>query len=195
MDRKQVIAWTEVLLLQVNQKLSCWFVDTNCRVYQDWEGFLENNCLPKCTYCYPVGGIYNGDENDNVMVEFGQTPASSITNQICNVLDTASTVVTVRAVDFMLRLPYCSFLTNSTASPCSKHTYSNHSWGCLLEPGMKRRGEGILRMEDAGTSEEDNDSQDSNTSIDHGHLAQNCLIKITMLAVKASVIYKCNGMQ
>ena len=30
-------------------------------------------------------------------------------------------------------------------------------------------------MEDAGTSEEDDiDSQDSNTSIDHGHLAQNC---------------------
>ena len=34
-------------------------------------------------------------------------------------------------------------------------------------------------MEDAGTSEEDNiDSQDSNTPIDHGHLARNCLIKI-----------------
>ena len=41
------------------------------------------------------------------------------------------------------------------------------------------RGEGILRMEDAGTSEEDDiDSQDSNTPIDHGHLARNCLIKI-----------------
>ena len=32
------------------------------------------------------------------------------------------------------------------------------------------------------------DNQDPNTPIDHGHLAQNCSIKIIMLAVKASVI-------
>ena len=45
-------------------------------------------------------------------------------------------------------------------------------------------------MEDAGTSEEDDDidSQDSNTPIDHGHLARNCSIKIVTPAVKASVI-------
>ena len=78
-----------------------------------------------------------------------------------------------------------------SASHCSKHTYSNHSWRCLPQLGTKRRGEGILRLEDAETSEEDNiDSQDSNTPIDHGHLAQNCSIKIIMPAVKASVISK-----
>ena len=77
-----------------------------------------------------------------------------------------------------------------SASHCSEHTYSDHSWRCLPQMGTKRRGEGILRMEDAGTSEEnDIDSQDSNTAIDHGHLARNCLIKITTPAVKASVIY------
>ena len=45
-------------------------------------------------------------------------------------------------------------------------------------------------MEDAGTLEEDDDidSQDSNTPIDHGHLARNCSIKIITPAVKASVI-------
>ena len=44
-------------------------------------------------------------------------------------------------------------------------------------------------MEDAGTSEEDDiDSQDSNTPIDHGHLARNCSIKIITPSVKASVI-------
>ena len=60
---------------------------------------------------------------------------------------------------------------------------------CLPQPGTKCRGEGILRMEDAGTSEEDDiDSQDYNTSIDHGHLARNCSIKIITPAVKASVI-------
>ena len=39
------------------------------------------------------------------------------------------------------------------------------------QPGTKCRGEGILRMEDAGTSEEDDtDSQDSNIPTDHSHL-------------------------
>ena len=55
------------------------------------------------------------------------------------------------------------------------------------------RGEGILRMEDAGTSEEDDiDSQDSNTPIDHGHLARNCSINIITPAVKASVSHLIN---
>ena len=55
--------------------------------------------------------------------------------------------------------------------------------------GTKRCGEGILRMEDAVTSEEeDTDSQDSNIPIDHDHLDRNCLIKITTPAVKALVI-------
>ena len=77
-----------------------------------------------------------------------------------------------------------------SASLCSKHTYSEHSWRCLPQPGTKRRGEGILRMEGAGTSVEDDDidSQDSNTPIDHGHLARNCSTKIIPPAVKASVI-------
>ena len=55
---------------------------------------------------------------------------------------------------------------------------------------MKCRGEGILRIENAGISEEDDDidSQDSNTPIDHGHLAWNCSVKIITPAVKASVV-------
>ena len=77
---------------------------------------------------------------------------------------------------------YVGILTvesSSSASLCSEHTYSDHFLGCLAQPGTKRRGEGILRMEDAGTSEEhDIGSQDSNTPIDHGHLARNCSIKI-----------------
>ena len=38
-------------------------------------------------------------------------------------------------------------------------------------------------MEDAETSEEDDniDSQDSNIPIDHGHLARNCSIKIKVI--------------
>ena len=45
----------------------------------------------------------------------------------------------------------------------SEHTRNGHSWGCLAQPEIKRQGEGILRMEDAVTSEEeDTDSQDFN---------------------------------
>ena len=53
--------------------------------------------------------------------------------------------------------------------------------------GDETSREGILRMEDAGTSEEDDDidSQDSNTPIDHGHLARNCWINI----IKKTVIF------
>ena len=52
-----------------------------------------------------------------------------------------------------------------SVSLCSKHTYTDHSWGCRPQPGTKRQGEGILRMEDARTSEEDDiESQDSNTT-------------------------------
>ena len=76
-----------------------------------------------------------------------------------------------------------------SVSLCSKHTYSDHTWGCLPQPGTKRRGEGILRIEDARTSEEDDiDSQDSNIPIDHGHLARNCSIKIITPALKALII-------
>ena len=72
----------------------------------------------------------------------------------------------------------------------SEHIYSDNSWGFLPQTGTKNLGKGILRMEGAGISkeEDDIDSQDSNTPIDHGHLARNCLIKIITPAVKASVI-------
>lgn len=71
------------------------FVDQNCRVYEDWDDFLSNNLLPKCTYCYPAGGVYDGDENDKVLLGFGKTPASKAVSKVFSVLDTASTVVTV----------------------------------------------------------------------------------------------------
>ncbi|KDR18844.1 hypothetical protein L798_07290 [Zootermopsis nevadensis] len=71
------------------------FVDQNCRVYEDWDDFLSNNLLPKCTYCYPAGGVYDGDENDKVLLGFGETPASKAVSKVFSVLDTASTVVTV----------------------------------------------------------------------------------------------------
>lgn len=71
------------------------FVDMYCRVYRDWDDFLNNNQLPKCTCCYPRGGIYDGDDNDRVCLEFGKTPAAKAGSVVCSALDTASTVVMV----------------------------------------------------------------------------------------------------
>ena len=46
-------------------------------------------------------------------------------------------------------------------------------------------------MVDAGTLEEDDiDSQDSNTPIDHGHLARNCLIKKKIIFMNSFEGYK-----
>jgi len=70
-------------------------VDSNCRVYKDWDDFLNNNQLPKCTYCYPRRGVYDGDDNDKVYLEFGKTPAAQPGSIFWSALDTASTVVMV----------------------------------------------------------------------------------------------------
>jgi hypothetical protein len=80
------------------------FVDSSCRVYKDWDDFLTNNQLPECTYCYPIEGVYSGDENDNVLLKFGKTPACKITNRVCSALDTASTVVMVSSIDMHVRM-------------------------------------------------------------------------------------------
>ena len=75
------------------------------------------------------------------------------------------------------------------ASAANTPTATTPEDGSHTREAKRRRGEGILRMEYAGTSEEgDIDSQDSNLPIDHGHLARNCSIKIITPAVKALVI-------
>ena len=61
---------------------------------------------------------------------------------------------------------YCTYSSATTPEHVS------YSWGRNVENES-------LRMEDGGTLKEQNtNSQDSNIPIDHGHLAQNCLIKI-----------------
>jgi hypothetical protein len=82
-------------------------VDMNCRVYEDWNDFLNNNQLPKCTYCYPRGGVYDGDDNDRVYLEFGKTPAAKAGSLVCSALDTASTVVMVSSAVVFVCLCVC----------------------------------------------------------------------------------------
>jgi hypothetical protein len=67
-------------------------------VYRDWNDFLESNKLPECTYCYPKGGVYRGDDDDKVILVFSKTPASTLENRFISALDTSSTVVGVSSV-------------------------------------------------------------------------------------------------
>jgi hypothetical protein len=92
------------------------FVDSNCRVYKDWDDFLASNQLPKCTYCYPRRGVYDGDQNDKVILEFGKTPASNFTNKFVSMLDTASSVVLVSSMVWLLLNMHLYSLTQSVQS-------------------------------------------------------------------------------
>ena len=78
-----------------------------------------------------------------------------------------------------------------SASLWSEHTYSDHSWGCLPQPGTKHRGEGIPengRRRDFRRRGQRQSGFQYTVPIDHDHLARNCSIKIITPAVKASVI-------
>ena len=76
------------------------------------------------------------------------------------------------------RLPFSGFLPLDVSFPAVGDILGSGSCRCVRCRGSQR--EEILRMEDAGTSEEDDDidSQDSNTPIDHSHLPRNCSVKI-----------------
>ena len=93
-------------------------MDPNCRVYKDWDDFLNNNQLPKCTYCYPRGGVYDGDANDQVYLEFGTTPAAKPGSLVCSALDTASTVVMVSSAGSVC-VCVCVFCTQYNQCSCS----------------------------------------------------------------------------
>ncbi|XP_047000353.1 uncharacterized protein LOC124616129 [Schistocerca americana] len=74
----------------------CNFVDANCRVYSTWNNFLETNELPPGRCCWPLNGVYCGDAQGNVQVEWGVTPAT--TNEIQVRLPELETVDIVSAV-------------------------------------------------------------------------------------------------
>ncbi|XP_054289599.1 uncharacterized protein LOC129004918 [Macrosteles quadrilineatus] len=71
------------------------FIDINSRVYLNWDMFIENNKLPECEYCFPVGGEY--DMEKELVVGFAFSPASKLFNKATNCLDTAGSVAAVAA--------------------------------------------------------------------------------------------------
>ncbi|XP_068087029.1 uncharacterized protein [Anabrus simplex] len=71
------------------------FIDSNARVYVNWNDYLLNNPLPKCNICYPKEGIYKADINGNVILEFGQTPSCGAVQRLLTIVDQTSNVVTI----------------------------------------------------------------------------------------------------
>lgn len=62
------------------------FVDTNCRVYYDFDDFKINNTLPDVVYCYPENGRYN--KAQGFSVNFSMPPASDSTSKVLKKVDT-----------------------------------------------------------------------------------------------------------
>lgn len=74
-----------------------WYVDTEARVYKDWNDFLKNNNMPTCIMIAPKDGMYQADLKEiwseissPVWVEMHSNNASK---KITNAIDVASTLV------------------------------------------------------------------------------------------------------
>jgi len=78
------------------------YVDTNGRIYKDWNSWKANNRLPKVEYCYPKNGFYSCDETEYVfdaekapLLEFGESPACSLGSKAAGVTDVVSGVTSL----------------------------------------------------------------------------------------------------
>jgi hypothetical protein len=69
-----------------------WYVDGSRRVYKGWVDYMKNNKLPKCFMCYPRNGIYRATDS-KVDVEFGESPACSLSEKALDAVDITLTLV------------------------------------------------------------------------------------------------------
>ncbi|XP_047116930.1 uncharacterized protein LOC124797878 isoform X2 [Schistocerca piceifrons] len=76
---KQVLQYPVFRILLTKSKWK--FVDTNCRVYSSWQDYLKSNELPEGKFCWPLNGIYSGDDDDKVQLGWGVTPAAQLGNK------------------------------------------------------------------------------------------------------------------
>ncbi|KAH7702673.1 hypothetical protein AAVH_30171, partial [Aphelenchoides avenae] len=83
-----------------------WFVDHKQRVYENWQGLLDNNQIPAGRICYPRHGYYSSlemgyskfDINATVVVDYCETPAARLPSKVLEKTDTVSTVTLVGAL-------------------------------------------------------------------------------------------------
>ncbi|GAB0090409.1 hypothetical protein DMENIID0001_051400 [Sergentomyia squamirostris] len=73
------------------------FVDDQARVYSNWSDFRDCNVLPDSIVVAPRNGIYNCDQEDQVLLEFFPTPSASIEYKILNGIDKTADIVGIIA--------------------------------------------------------------------------------------------------
>jgi hypothetical protein len=77
------------------------FVDSCCRVYKNWQDYLEHNTIPECVLCYPRNGVYSA-VNGAVEVEFGISPAGRTGAKVLQGLDIGGSVLSVGAAGTLI---------------------------------------------------------------------------------------------
>ncbi|KAF2896019.1 hypothetical protein ILUMI_10166 [Ignelater luminosus] len=68
------------------------FIDSDNRMYNSWEDYIEDNKLHKCTMVLPRTGRYIGKENEEVLLERHLSPSCGIGHSILMGTDIATTV-------------------------------------------------------------------------------------------------------
>ncbi|XP_003741638.1 uncharacterized protein LOC100898406 [Galendromus occidentalis] len=81
---------------------SCMFVDTCARVYSSWDDWVNNEKLPACTYCAPMGGSYVADPENEVMLSYSESLATSVGAKVVNALDDTTSAISWAATGLFL---------------------------------------------------------------------------------------------
>lgn len=95
-----------------NKNFKYKFIDASARVYSSWMDFKKNNKLPECQVAYPQDGEFKVDANNNILVEFDESPACSVgkkfvrgTDTVAGVVGFATTAVALAGLFFPLTAP------------------------------------------------------------------------------------------
>lgn len=85
-----------------NVTLHTWYIDTEGRVYKDWNDYLKNNNLPTCIMISPKDGIYQADLkevwSEKMSTVWVETHSINTSKKITTAVDIASTVVNIGCV-------------------------------------------------------------------------------------------------
>uniref|UniRef100_A0AC34QNE2 DUF4781 domain-containing protein n=1 Tax=Panagrolaimus sp. JU765 TaxID=591449 RepID=A0AC34QNE2_9BILA len=103
------------------------YVDTNGRIYFDWDDWKKTNTLPKMEYCLPKNGFYqihpkrNYDYDKLPKCEFSESPASNPFTDVINVVDSVSGMISlitggILIVSSVLPTPLPSIISSIVAA-------------------------------------------------------------------------------
>lgn len=85
------------------------FIDINSKMFKSWEIFLQENSLPACKFCFPVGGRYN--VGGKLSIDFASSPAATLSlvkpSMLRNVVGRIVDVVKVAASCLIKIAPIC----------------------------------------------------------------------------------------